>query len=89
MLHRFDSALTCDADLGRPLRGAVEHTLLDLLHVGDVGGFDNGEDFLDEFEDLGFVPLADLHAVLKNHDDVLGSVLCAVFGALLCCSWLA
>ncbi|TNN59003.1 hypothetical protein EYF80_030741 [Liparis tanakae] len=84
---RFDPTLTCDADLGRPFGGAVEHALFDLLHVGDVGGLGGGEHLLDEFEDLWLVPLADLHAVFENHDDVLGSVLRAVFGALLCCSW--
>lgn len=80
--------LTCDADLGRPFRGAVEHALLDLLHVGDVGGLEDGEHLLNEFEDLRLVPLADLHAVFKNHDDVLGSVLRSVFGALFRRSWL-
>lgn len=83
-----DSARTCDADLGRPLRGTIEHALLDLLHVRDVRGLHDGEHLLNEFKDLGFVPLADLHAVLKDHDDVLGSVLCAVLGALLGSSWL-
>lgn len=85
----LDSTLTCDTDLGRPFRGAIEHALFDLLHVSDVGGLDDGEHLLNEFEDLRFVPLADLHAVFKNHDDVLGTVLRTMFGALLCCSWLA
>lgn len=84
----FNSPLTCDADLGRPFRSAIKHALFDLLHVGDVGGLGGGEHLLNEFEDLRFVPLADLHAVFKNHDDVLRSVLSAVFGALLSCSWL-
>lgn len=47
--------------------------------MGDVSGFGDGEHFLNELKDLWFVPLADLHAVLKNHDDVLGSVLCTMF----------
>lgn len=55
----------------------------------DVGGLDDGEHLLDQFEDLRFVPLADLHAVFQNHYDVLGSVLRTVLGALLRCSWLA
>lgn len=84
----FDPPLTCDADLSRPLGGAVQHALLDLLHVGDVRGLYHGKHLLDELEDLGFVPLADLHAVLENHDDVLGPVLRPVFGALLSGSWL-
>lgn len=80
---------TCDADLGRPFGGAIEHTLFDLLHLGDMGGLGHGEHFLNEFEDLRLVPLTDLHAVLKDHDDILSSVLRTMLGALLCCSWLA
>lgn len=79
-------SLTCDADLGRPFGGAVEHALFDLLHVGDVSGLDDGEHLLNQLKDFRFVPLADLHAIFENHDDVLGSVLRPVFGALLCCS---
>lgn len=82
------SPLTCDADLGRPFRGAIEHALFDLLHMGDMSGLGDSEHFLNEFKDLRFVPLADLHAVLQNHNDVLGSVLRAMFRALLCSSWL-
>lgn len=82
-----NSLRTCDADLGRPLRGAVQHALLDLLHLGYMSSLDDGEHFLNELKDLWFVPLTDLHTVFKNHDNVLGSVLCAVFGALLSCSW--
>lgn len=82
-----NSLRTCDADLGRPLRGAVQHALLDLLHLGYMSSLDDAEHFLNELKDLWFVPLTDLHTVFKNHDNVLGSVLCAVFGALLSCSW--
>lgn len=82
----FPPSLTCDADLGRPLGGSVQHALLDLLHLRDVGGLEDGKYFLNELKDLRLVSLADLHAVLQNHDDVLRPVLCTVFGALLCCS---
>ena len=79
--------LTGDADLGRPLGGAVQHALLDLLHLGAVGGLVQSEHLLDLLEDLRLVPLPDLHAVLQHHDDVLRAVLRAVLGALLRCSW--
>lgn len=75
--------LTSDADLGRPLGCAVQHALLDRLHLLRMRGLGHGEDLLDELEDLGFVALPDLHAVLEHHDDVLRPVLCPVLGALL------
>lgn len=52
-----------------------------------MSSLDDAEHFLNELKDLWFVPLTDLHTVFKNHDNVLGSVLCTVFGALLSCSW--
>lgn len=88
-LRGCDSVLTCDADLCWPLRGAIEHALLDLFHVCDVSWLHHSEHFLNQFKDLRLIPLTDLHAVFKNHNDVLGSVLCPMFGALLCCSCLA
>lgn len=54
---------TCDADFGRPLRGAIKHALFDLLHLGYMGCLDDAEDFLNELKDLWFVPLTDLHAI--------------------------
>lgn len=83
-----DTHLTRDADFGWPFGGSIEHTLFNLFHMGDVGGFENSKHFLNEFKDLRFVPLTYLHAILKDHNNVLSSVLCAMFGALLCCSWL-
>lgn len=80
---RRDLRLTSDADLGRPLGRAVQHALLDRLHLLRVCGLGHSEDFLDELEDLGLVALPDLHAVFEHHDDVLRPVLCPVLGALL------
>ena len=85
--HWTPRGLTGDADLGRPLGGAVQHALLDLLHLGAVGGLVQSENLLDLLEDLGLVPLADLHAVLQDHDDVLRAVLRTVLGALLRRPW--
>lgn len=55
--------LTCDADFGWPLWGAIKHALFDLLHLGYMGCLDDAEDFLNELKDLWFVPLTDLHAI--------------------------
>lgn len=41
------------------------------------------EDLLDKLEDLRLVALADLHAVLQHHDDVLRAVFSAMLGTLL------
>lgn len=75
--------LTGDADLGGPLGRAVQHALLDRLHLLRVRRLGHREDLLDELEDLGLVALPDLHAVLEHHDDVLRPVLRPVLGALL------
>lgn len=77
--------LTSDADLGRPLGRAVQHALLDRLHLLRVRSLGHSENLLDELEDLRFVALPDLHAVLEHHDDVLRTVLSPVLGALLRC----
>lgn len=78
--------VTCDADLGRPFGRAVEDALFDLLHVGYMGGFWHAKHVLDQLENLWLVPLSDLHAVLQDHDDVLGPILGSVLGAFLCSS---
>ena len=49
--------------------------------------FGDAKHLPDLVEDLGLVPLADLHAVLHGRDDVLCPVLTATAGALLCRSW--
>lgn len=77
---------TCDADFCRPFGGPVQHALFDLLHVCGVCRLVKGKDFLDQLKDLWFVPLSYLHAVLQDHYDVLGSVLCPMFGTFLCSS---
>lgn len=87
--HSFTKSLrTCDADLGWPLRGAIKHALFNLLHLGHMCRLDDTEHFLNELKDFWFVPLTDLHAILENHDNVLGSVLCTMFGALFSRPWL-
>lgn len=68
--------LTCDGDLGGPFGGAVQHALLDALHVLGVNHFRNDEHFPDLLKDLGLVSLADLHPVFHSHDDVLRPILC-------------
>lgn len=60
--------------------------MLDLFHLCAVVLLVDTEHVLDLLKDLRLVPLSDLHAVLEDHDDVLGSVLSPVFGALLCSS---
>lgn len=79
---------TVDADLGRPLGGAVQDALLDALHVLDVNHLGDAEQLPDLLKDLRLVPLADLHPVFHSHDDVLRPVLCPGLGALLCRSWI-
>lgn len=74
---------TCDGDLGRPLGGAVQDALFDGLHLLSVDSFTDDKDFPDQFKDLWFVPLSDLHPVLHGHDDVLGLVFRSVFRTLL------
>lgn len=74
---------TCDADFGGPFGRAVQHTLFDSLHLLCVGALGDGEDLLDQLEDLGLVALTDLHAVLQHHDDVLRAVFRTMLGALL------
>ena len=78
--------LACDADLCRPFGSPIQHALLDLFHLRAVRCFVEAEHFLDLLKDFWFVPLSDLHAVLQDHDDVLGSVLRSMLGALLCSS---
>lgn len=77
--------LTSDADLGRPFGRAIQHALLDCLHLLCVRGLGHSKDLLNEFEDLGLVALPDLHAVFEHHDDVLRPVLSPVLRALLRC----
>lgn len=79
---------TVDADLGRPLGGAVQDALLDALHVLDVNHLGDAEQLPDLLKDLGLVPLADFHPVFHSHDDVLRPVLCSSLGAFLCRSWI-
>lgn len=74
---------TCYGDLGRPLRRPVQHALLDALHLLAMDGLTDYEDVADQVEDLRLVPLADLHAVLHSHYDVLGAIFGPVLGALL------
>lgn len=83
----FDCLLTSNADLCWPLGGSIKHTLLDLLHLHAVGLFVDTEHVQDLLKDLRLVSLSDLHAVLQDHDDVLGPVLSPMFRALLCSSW--
>lgn len=84
---KCNSEHTCDADFGRPLRRPVQNALLDLFHLSPVARLGNVEHFLDQLEDLRFVTLTDLHAVLQDHDDVLRPILGSVFRALLSRSW--
>lgn len=79
--------MTCNGDLRGPLGGAVQHGLFNGLHLLGVVEFGDAEDSADGLEDLGLVPLADLHAVLHGRDDVLVSVLGARLTALLCRSY--
>lgn len=74
---------TCDGDLGRPLGGAVEDTLLDGLHLLSMNGFADDKHLPDEFEDLWFVPFPDLHPVLHGHNNILSAVFSSMLGALL------
>lgn len=78
-----EDRLTCDADFGRPLGGPIEHSLLGCFQVAGEVLFGDVEHLLDHLEHLRTVLLSYLHALLHSHDDVLGFVLCSVFGALL------
>lgn len=79
---------TCNADLGRPLGGPIQHCLLGHLQVAVEFLLGHVEHLLDDFEDLWAVLLPDLHPLLHGHDDVLGLVLSSVFGAFLHSPWI-
>ena len=83
MTELLVTRLTCDGDLCGPLGGPLQHGLLGSLQVGGEVLLGDPEHLLDDLEHLGTVLLSDLHPLLHGHDDVLGLVFGAVFGALL------
>lgn len=78
---------TCDGDLRGPLGGAVQHALLDGLHLLSMNGFADDKNLPDELKDFWFVPLPDLHPVFHGHNNILSPVFSSVLGALLRSTW--
>lgn len=77
--------VTFDRDLSGPFGGSVQHGLFNSLHLLSVVQLSDNEDGANGFKDLRLVPLTYLHAVFHGGDDVLVSVLCTCFTALLRC----